>query len=81
MAVGGLLGVTVAVSVLERIEAPLLLRVITAARVPLLLAVAPLSRWPIATVPVALMIVASPAINAALLGHLAHIVPARCAGA
>jgi len=78
--IGGLLGAVAASALLSRFSMSTLIRGITIAGIPLLLAVLPLSRSPLAAVPMGLLVLLAPALNASLFGHLVAITPDRLQG-
>lgn len=75
LGVCGLLGAVIAPALMRRTTAPALLRAICLLGVPMLLLVRPLDATPLAAVPVGLLVLMAPALNATLFGHLAATVP------
>jgi predicted MFS family arabinose efflux permease len=78
--VGGLVGALVAGTLVRRVRATTLVYTISLLGVPLLAAVLPLSSSPAGGVPLALLLLVSPAVNATLFGYLAAVTPDRMMG-
>ncbi|HEY3505574.1 MAG TPA: MFS transporter [Actinocatenispora sp.] len=78
--IGALVGAIVAGILVRRVRATRLIHVMCLVGVPLLLAVLPLASSPAAGVPMAVLMLASPAVNACLFGYLTAITPDRMLG-
>jgi MFS family permease len=77
---GGLCGAFLAGLLIRRFRYPVLIRAILLLGLPLLLAIVPLTASPAAAVPIALLLLLSPALNAGLFGYQAAVTPDRLQG-
>jgi MFS family permease len=77
---GGLLGALLSMRLLRRFGVTTLVRVICVAGVPLFLAILLLPLNPVIVLPVALLVIVSPPLNAGLFGHVSETVPDELQG-
>jgi MFS family permease len=80
MGVGGLIGAMLAGSLMRRFRTSTLIRFIACLGVPVLAASAPLTGSPLAAVPLGLIMLVAPALNAGLFGYVAAVTPDRLQG-
>ncbi|GAA4208333.1 MFS transporter [Actinocatenispora rupis] len=78
--VGALIGSILAGTLIRKVRGTILIYTLCLAGMPLLAAILPLSSSPAAGVPLAVLVLVSPATNATLFGYLAAVTPDRLLG-